>query len=154
MSHRVEKLLIVSAWHFSHDSDLYHWPPTKLLVAFLTRKVKVVWLSPMFCSKAGLIQGFFHVIVTNVTCVKTSTNVHKMRKSNPLSMPFYPFHFIFIPFHLSPFVIICLSISLFLSPFIPIPVFLLPHLGSILDSQLNWESGKFQLARWSHEVVL
>ena len=27
-------------------------------------------------------------------------------------------------------------------------------LGSILDSQLSWESGKFQLARWSHEVVL
>ena len=30
---------------------------------------------------------------------------------------------------------------------------LLPHSGSILDSQLSWESGKFQLARWSHEVV-
>ena len=27
-------------------------------------------------------------------------------------------------------------------------------LGSILDSQLSWESCKFQLARWSHEVVL
>ena len=27
-------------------------------------------------------------------------------------------------------------------------------LGSILDSQLSWEYGKFQLARWSHEVVL
>ena len=27
-------------------------------------------------------------------------------------------------------------------------------LGSILDSQLSWESGKFQLARWSHEVAL
>ena len=27
-------------------------------------------------------------------------------------------------------------------------------LGSILDSQLSWESGKFQLARWSHEVVI
>ena len=27
-------------------------------------------------------------------------------------------------------------------------------LGSILDSQLSWESGKFQLARWSHGVVL
>ena len=27
-------------------------------------------------------------------------------------------------------------------------------LSSILDSQLNWESGKFQLARWSHEVVI
>ena len=27
-------------------------------------------------------------------------------------------------------------------------------LGSILDSQLSWESGKFQLARWSHRVVL
>ena len=27
-------------------------------------------------------------------------------------------------------------------------------LGSILDSQSTWESGKFQLARWSHEVVL
>ena len=25
-------------------------------------------------------------------------------------------------------------------------------LGSILDSQLSWESGKVQLARWSHEV--
>ena len=24
---------------------------------------------------------------------------------------------------------------------------------SILDSQLSWESGKFQLPRWSHEVV-
>ena len=28
----------------------------------------------------------------------------------------------------------------------------LPHSGSILDSQLCWKSGKFQLARWSHEV--
>ena len=27
-------------------------------------------------------------------------------------------------------------------------------LGSILDSQLSWESGKSQLARWNHEVVL
>ena len=27
-------------------------------------------------------------------------------------------------------------------------------LGSILDSQLSWESGKFQLARWSHKVVI
>ena len=27
-------------------------------------------------------------------------------------------------------------------------------LGSILDSQQSWESGKFQLARWSHEVVI
>ena len=27
---------------------------------------------------------------------------------------------------------------------------ILPHLGSIL----NWEYGKFQLARWSHKVVL
>ena len=27
-------------------------------------------------------------------------------------------------------------------------------LGSILDSQLSWESSKFPLARWSHEVVL
>ena len=26
-------------------------------------------------------------------------------------------------------------------------------LGSILDSQLSWDSGKFQLARWSHELV-
>ena len=31
---------------------------------------------------------------------------------------------------------------------------LLPHSGSILDSQLSWESGKFQLARWSHEVAI
>ena len=27
-------------------------------------------------------------------------------------------------------------------------------LGSILDTQLSWESNKFQLARWSHKVVL
>ena len=27
----------------------------------------------------------------------------------------------------------------------------LPHSGSILDSQLCWKSGKFQLARWRHE---
>ena len=27
-------------------------------------------------------------------------------------------------------------------------------LGSILDSQLSWKSGKFQLAIWSHEVLL
>ena len=27
-------------------------------------------------------------------------------------------------------------------------------LGSILDFQLSWKSGKFQLARWSHEVVI
>ena len=26
-------------------------------------------------------------------------------------------------------------------------------LGSILDSQLSWESSKFQLARWGHEVM-
>ena len=32
--------------------------------------------------------------------------------------------------------------------------FLIATLGSILDSQLSWESGKFQLARWSHEVVI
>ena len=31
---------------------------------------------------------------------------------------------------------------------------ILPHSGFILDSQLGWESGKFQLARWSLEVVL
>ena len=28
------------------------------------------------------------------------------------------------------------------------------HTRLHLDSQLSWESGKFQLARWSHEVVL
>ena len=27
-------------------------------------------------------------------------------------------------------------------------------LGSILDSQLSWESGKYQLARWSHKVEI
>ena len=27
-------------------------------------------------------------------------------------------------------------------------------LGSIMDSQLSWESGKFQLARWRHKVGL
>ena len=27
-------------------------------------------------------------------------------------------------------------------------------LGFILDSQLSWESGKLQLARWSHRVVI
>ena len=27
-------------------------------------------------------------------------------------------------------------------------------LGSILDSQPSWKSGKLQLARWSHELVL
>ena len=27
-------------------------------------------------------------------------------------------------------------------------------LGSILDFQLSWKSGKFQLARWGHRVVL
>ena len=27
-------------------------------------------------------------------------------------------------------------------------------LGATLDSQLSWESGKFQLGRWSHGVVL
>ena len=27
-------------------------------------------------------------------------------------------------------------------------------LSSILDSQQSWKSGKYQLARWSHEVVL
>ena len=31
---------------------------------------------------------------------------------------------------------------------------LVATLGSILDSQLSWESGKFQLARWSHRVAL
>ena len=27
-------------------------------------------------------------------------------------------------------------------------------LGSIFDSQLSWEFGKYQLARWSHRVVI
>ena len=27
-------------------------------------------------------------------------------------------------------------------------------LGSIFDFQLSWESGKFQLAKWSHKVVI
>ena len=31
---------------------------------------------------------------------------------------------------------------------------LLPHSSSILDSQLYWKSGKFQLARWSHKVAI
>ena len=31
---------------------------------------------------------------------------------------------------------------------------MLPHSGSILDSQLGCESGKFQLVRWSHRVAL
>ena len=31
---------------------------------------------------------------------------------------------------------------------------ILPHSGSILDSQQSWKSGKFQLARWSHEVAI
>ena len=31
---------------------------------------------------------------------------------------------------------------------------LLPHSGSILDFQLGWKSGKFQLARWSHEAAI
>ena len=31
---------------------------------------------------------------------------------------------------------------------------LITTLGSIFDSQLIWESGKFQLARWSHNVAL
>ena len=35
-----------------------------------------------------------------------------------------------------------------------LPDFEIATLGSILDSQLSWESGKFQLARWSHEVVI
>ena len=30
----------------------------------------------------------------------------------------------------------------------------LPHSGSILDFQLCWKSGKFQPARWSHEVAI
>ena len=35
------------------------------------------------------------------------------------------------------------------------PIFFhIATLGSILDTQLSWESSKFQLARWSHEVVL
>ena len=31
---------------------------------------------------------------------------------------------------------------------------LIATLGSILDFQLSWKSGKFQLARWSHKGVL
>ena len=45
------------------------------------------------------------------------------------------------------------SISCFSTAVSPIKWFL-PHSVSILDSQLSWESGKFQLARWSHEVAL
>ena len=33
-------------------------------------------------------------------------------------------------------------------------LFYIATLGSILDSQLSWESGKLQLARWSHRVVI
>ena len=33
-------------------------------------------------------------------------------------------------------------------------VLILPHSGSILDSQQSWKSGKFQLARWSHKVAI
>ena len=33
-------------------------------------------------------------------------------------------------------------------------IYFISTLFSILDSQLSWESGKFQLARWSHEVAL
>ena len=38
--------------------------------------------------------------------------------------------------------------------YLSIRVWLIATLGSILDSQLIWESGKFQLARWSHNVAL
>ena len=41
------------------------------------------------------------------------------------------------------------SISVFKVQFLYIAT-----LGSILDSQLSWESSKFQLARWSHGVVI
>ena len=33
-------------------------------------------------------------------------------------------------------------------------ILIIATLGSILNSQLSWESGKFQLARWSHRVAL
>ena len=36
----------------------------------------------------------------------------------------------------------------------PQDLWLIATLGSILDSQLIWESGKSQLARWSHNVAL
>ena len=34
------------------------------------------------------------------------------------------------------------------------PIHIVATLGTILDSQLSWESCKFQLARWSHKVVI
>ena len=36
----------------------------------------------------------------------------------------------------------------------PQNLWLIATLGSILDFQLCWKSGKFQLARWSHNVAL
>ena len=50
-----------------------------------------------------------------------------------------------------------MNLSIVLQIFLRCPTFIsfiIATLGSILDSQLSWESGKLQLARWSHRVVL
>ena len=53
---------------------------------------------------------------------------------------------------LHPYLISCLITWLITWLFAYLHIF--ATLGSILDSQLSWESGKSQLARWSHRVVL
>ena len=44
--------------------------------------------------------------------------------------------------------------TLFLCGVPPPLVLCLEHFGSVLDSEHNWESGKFQLARWSQAQLL
>ena len=46
------------------------------------------------------------------------------------------------------------SLSEWVEISILVDIIIVATLGSILDSQLIWESGKSQLARWSHKVEL
>ena len=60
--------------------------------------------------------------------------------------------------HVSSVLLMCISVGLYNSVF---EIFrwrkrtrIIATLSSILDSQLSWESSKFQLTRWSYRVVL
>ena len=72
-----------------------------------------------------------------------------------VSFGFISFHIRFISFHFvsHSFHFISFDICFISYRFTPLP-WIFATLGSILYSQLSWESGKSQLARWSHNVAL
>ena len=68
----------------------------------------------------------------------SSDHLTQFRDSQDIASMFVLFHFILFYFVLFHFIL----------------SYLIAILCSILDSQLSWEPGKFQLARWSHRVVI